>query len=235
VNQKRTARVAGFLYLLFGLPGFFGLTYVPSLLFVHADPAATVLNILRSEFLFRAGIVSNLIGQIGFMLVPLTLYGLFKSVDKKLAWLMVIVFAISVPVSVVNELNQIAALALLHGDALTAFEKPQLDALVMTLLRVNGQGNSLAQIFWGLWLLPFGLLVLKSDLIPRFFGILLIMSCLAYLASSFTLLLMPAYASAVSMYAIVLGGIGELVVLLWLLVKGVREPCRSNVEPATAP
>jgi hypothetical protein len=189
---------------------------------------------LRSEFLFRAGIVSNLIGQIGFMLVPLTLYSLFKSVDKKLAWLMIILVAMSVPVSVVNELNQIAALALLHGDVPSAFEKPQLDALVMTLLRLNGQGNSLAQIFWGLWLLPFGLLVLKSNLIPRLFGILLIISCLAYLVSSFTLLLLPGYSSDVSMYAIAAGGVGELAVLLWLLIKGVSEPYQSTDQAAPA-
>lgn len=229
MNQRRTVRIAGLLYLLFGLSGFFGLTLVPSILFVRADPAATVQNVLGSEFLFRAGIVGNLIGQIGFLWVPLTLYGLFKSVDKHLTWLMIILFAMSIPISVVNEFNEIAVVALLHGDFRSAFDKTQLDAIVMLLLRLYGQGNSLAQIFWGLWLWPFGLLVIKSNLIPRLLGILLITSCIAYLVSSFTLLLVPTYAASVSMYATLLGGVGELAVLAWLLVNGVNDPSDSKI------
>jgi Domain of unknown function (DUF4386) len=165
---------------------------------------------------------------VGFLSVPLTLFQVFKSVDKQLAAMMVVLFALSVPISVINELNEIAALALLHGSAVFVFEKPQLQAMVMTLLRLYGQGNSLAQIFWGLWLLPFGLLVIKSRLIPRLLGILLMTSCCAYLISSFTLVLAPAYSTTVSMASTGVGGVGELAVLLWLLIKGVRDPVPSS-------
>lgn len=231
---KKTARLAGLLYLVFGLPTFFGLMYVPSRLIVHGDAATTAHNIVASEFLFRAGIVSNLIGQIGFISIPLTLYLLFKAVNNKLAWLMVALFGISIPISVLNELNQIAVLAVLHSTPyLAAFEKPQLDALVMVFLGVYNHGNFLAQIFWGLWLLPFGILILKSDLMPRMLGVLLIVSCFSYLISTFTFLLVPAYAPVISTAAAVPAGLGEVLVVLWLLIKGVKDQRAGPL--ATAP
>ncbi len=229
-STEKTARVAGLLYLLMSIAAGFSLVYVPSVLIVPGDATATTHNIMASELLFRSGIVSGLIGQTGFIFVALTLYRLLKGVDKTQASLMVTLWVVSVPISFLNELNQIAALTLSSGaHFLSAFAKPQLDALVMVFLSLYSDGNVLAQIFWGLWLFPFGVLVFRSGFLPRILGVFLIIACFAYVASSLTFLLLPAYGDIVFRFAAVLGGLGELPTMLWLLIKGAKD------QPLDAP
>jgi hypothetical protein len=229
-STKKTARVAGLLYVLFSIPGFFGLIYVPSHLVVRGDSTATASNIMASESLFRAGIASNLIGQIGFIFVALALYRLFKGVDKTQASLMVILFVVSVPISILNELNHVAPLMLLHGTNFSSvFDKPQLDALVMMFLGLYDQGINLAEIFWGLWLFPFGVLVFRSRFLPRILGILLLIAGCGYVMESFTyLLLSPGHGHIVYKIAGILEA-GELPMMLWLLIMGAKD------QPLAAP
>lgn len=223
-SRKDAGRLAGLMYLGFGLFSAFSLAYLPSIFYVSGDVAATAHNIVTHEMLFRVGIAAGLIGAAGFLFVPMTLYSLLKTVDKKLAALMVTLFAVSVPISFVNELNHIAALRLASdASLLSAFTKPQLDALATVFLNLWGHGNLLAQIFWGLWLFPFALLILKSGFLPKAIGVLLIVACFGYLAASFAELLLPVYGHAVSMISAATGAAGELPVTLWLLITGGRD------------
>jgi hypothetical protein len=122
----------------------------------------------------------------------------------------------------VNEVNNIAALTLFRGPAfLSAFDKPQRDALGTLFLHLRGQGLVVEQIFWGLWLFPFGLLVMRSGFIPKILGVLLIINGFAYVVASLTELLAPAYANLVERFALI-PETGELWIMLWLLIKGVR-------------
>jgi hypothetical protein len=132
---------------------------------------------------------------------------------------------VSVAITFVNVLNNIAALTLFRGaDYLSVFDKPQRDALAMLFLGLCGQGHAVNDIFWGLWLLPFGLLVMRSRFLPRILGLLLIVNCFAYVAASLTSLLFPSYANVV-FRAILPALLGELWIMLWLLIKG------ANVQP----
>lgn len=223
-STKKTARVAGLLYLVFSIPGFFGLIYVPSVLIVRGDATATANKIMASESLFRAGIAGNVVGQIGFIFVALALYRLFKGVDKTHASLMVTLIVVSVPISLLNELNQLAALILLRGtNFLSVFDKRQLDAMVMVFLSLYDHGNLLAEIFWGLWLFPFGLLIYRSGFLPRILGILLILAGFGYVVDSFTsLLLLPGHGHIVFQITGVLEA-GELPIMFWLLIMGAKD------------
>jgi hypothetical protein len=128
---------------------------------------------------------------------------------------------VSVPIMFLNVLNEIAALILVSGaDFLSAFEKSQLDALAFLFLRLHGEGITVASIFWGLWLFPFGILVIRSGFIPRIFGILLFIAGSAYLASSFTTLVLPQYAQLVGQVALVLE-IAEVPIIFWLFIRGL--------------
>jgi hypothetical protein len=223
-SRKNTGRLAGLLYLGFGLFSAFSLAYLPSVFYVAGDPAATAHNIVAHEMLFRIGIVAGLIGAAGFLFVPITLYSLLKTIDRKLAAIMVTLFAISVPISFMNELNHVAALRLANGtNLLFAFTKPQLDALATVFLNLWGNGNLLAQIFWGLWLFPLALLILKSGFLPKAIGILLIVACFGYLAASSAELLLPVYGHMVSMISAATGAAGEFPVIVWLLITGGRD------------
>jgi uncharacterized protein DUF4386 len=222
-SLKRTARIAGALYFLACIPAPFSLIYIPRTLIVPGNATATASKILASESMFRLGIAGELVSSVAFIFVVLALYRLFQGVDKRQASLMVTLFVVSVPISFLNALNNIAALILLRGaDFLSVFTKPQLDALAMVFLRLHGHGLILASIFWGLWLVPFGILVYRSGFLPRILGVLLVINCFAYVIPSFTTLLLPQYRDVVSRIALPFL-LGELAIALWLVIRGARD------------
>ncbi|MCH8837366.1 MAG: DUF4386 domain-containing protein [Candidatus Marinimicrobia bacterium] len=212
------ARIAGILYLLMAPFGVFGILYVRANLIVPGDAATTANNIMASEALFRSGIVSALITQIIFILLVLFLYRLLKPVNRNHALLMVVLALVGIPIAMLNELNQFAALHLLSGaDYLTAFTTDQLHTQVLFFLNLHSDGILIAQIFWGLWLFPLGLLVFKSGFLPRFLGVLLVIGCFGYVIDSFALILFPGF-KPIAQFTF----IGELLLPLWLLIKGVN-------------
>jgi len=222
---KKQARIAGLLYLLASIPAPFGLIYVPNKLIVLNDATATANHIRASESLLRLGIASELFASIVFILVVLALYRLFKAVNETHALAMTILILVSIPISLLSVVNEIAALILVSGaDFLSVFDKAQLDALAYLFMRLHGRELLVAEIFWGLWLFPFGILVIRSGFIPRVLGVLLIIAAFGYLASSVTFLLLPAYGPIVDKFATKLT-LCELPMILWLLIWG------ANVKP----
>jgi hypothetical protein len=216
------ARVAGVLYLSLGLFAPFSLLYVPSTLIVPGDAAATANNIMASESMFRLGIVGSLLTAIVNIFVVLALYQLLKPVNKNMALLMVIFLLLAVPIGMLNELNQLAVLVLLSGaDYLKVFAADQLQALVMLFLDLHKVGLLIAQIFWGLWLFPMGYLVFKSGFLPRILGVLLMIGCFGYLIQSFAGFLSPNLEVYTALLSVITSS-GELLVPLWLLIKGVN-------------
>ena len=119
-------------------------------------------------------------------------------------------------------LNDIAALVLVSGaDFLSVFDNRQLDALAYLFVRLHSQGIIVASIFWGLWLFPFGILVIRSGFIPRFLGVLLFIAGAAYIVSSSTFVLLPRYLPLVNKVAVVLYA-AELPIMFWLLIWGAK-------------
>ena len=164
--NKKQARIAGLLYLLASIPAFFAWVYVPNKLIVTGDATATANRVRASETLLRLSIGSELIGLIVFIFVVLALYQLFKSVNEKHALAMATLLLISLPISFLSVVNEMAALIVVSGASfLSGFDQPQLDTLAYLFFRLHNQGLVVAQIFWGLWLFPFGVLVIRSGFI----------------------------------------------------------------------
>lgn len=226
-STKKAARIAGFWYFVSSLPAPFALIYVPSVFMVMgaANPATATANKIRSsELLFRAGIVAELLSATLFILAGMALYELLKGVNKRNALLMLIFILVSIPISYVNELNRIGALMLANGARFSlALDQSQLDTLVMALLHLHNSGLVLAQIFWGVWLFPFGALVYRSGFLPRILGILLIIAGIGYVADSLTHLLFPAYTQIAFKFMTVAGALGEGSTILWLLIVGAKD------------
>lgn len=229
-STKQQARVAGFLYLVLALIAPVGLLVVPGQLIVHGDAAATAERIRSSAWLLRLGIGSELAHQVLAIFLVLALYRLFRSVDEDYSRQLVILGAlVSVPIMFVNVLNDVAALILLGGaDFLSAFTQPQLEALAYFFLRLHGRGIDIASVFWGLWLFPFGILVVRSRFIPRFFGYLLWLAGAAYLVTAFATLVAPQLSPLMSPIALPLET-AEVPIILWLAIWGARD------VPAEAP
>jgi hypothetical protein len=228
---SRSARVAGAVYLLLVILAPFRLLYIPGKLFVPGNAAATADNIAAHETLFRLGIVSDLLCGTILIFLALALYRLLKGVDQNLAVLMVIAGGV-VPATIdfLNVLNDAAALMLSRGaDFLSVFEEPQRDALAVLFLRLHHQEVVAAEILWGLWLFPLAVLVYRSRFLPRFLGVWLVLNGFAYLAMSFTGLLLPQYEEVVSNIAFP-ALLGEMAFMLWLLIMGAKvKPLDASV------
>lgn len=222
-SQHKAARVAGLLYLLMAASAPFALIYIPGKLIVSGDATATADRFRASESLLRLGIGLELFHQAVAIFLVLALYRLFKPVDEKNAVLVVILGAlVSVPIVFVNVLNEIAAMVLVSGaDFVSVFEKPQRDALAYLFVRLHEHGLVVASIFWGLWLFPLGMLVIRSGFFPRVLGVLLMLAGIAYVVSAGTTLTLPRYADLVDQVVMVLY-FGELPFILWLMIRGAR-------------
>ncbi|HEU4669338.1 MAG TPA: DUF4386 domain-containing protein [Dyella sp.] len=225
-STRRLARAAGAVYLINVIAGIFSLIYVPSVTSGHGDPALAVQNILAHEALFRAGIAVGLFCYIEFLLLPLLLYRLLGAVNRSAAALMVVMAAVSVPLSIVSLQHKLDVLTLL-GQApwLHAFDAGQLQAQVMLQLAGYADAVLVAQVFWGLWLLPFGWLVVRSGQLPRWLGYLLILGGLSYVTDFVGQVLVAGYGdTSFAGYVTLPAALGEIGTCLWLLVMGAKAP-----------
>ena len=205
---RRQGRIAGLLYLAVVLAGMFCLAYVPSQLGTGVADAAARIG------LFRAGIAAFLVMQVAFLLLPFALYRVLGDVNRHAAILMVALAAASVPVGLMAVTHRMEALSLLQGAATDA------DAAFALCLQRYGSGLRIASLFWGLWLLPFGWLVLRSGRLPRVLGVLLMLGGIGYVVQVFGGLV-PAFADAAWMgYVRMPAAFGEIGSCLWLLAFG---------------
>jgi Domain of unknown function (DUF4386) len=226
---KATARRAGALYFLFMIAAIFGEFFFPAFI-VPGDATATARNITAAEPTYRIGILTGFVTHIIFIFLVVSLYHLLKDADKRHAMLMVILVSIGVAIALANLFNKFAPLILLSDAGyLSVFTKSQMDALALSFLRLHSSGVTITTVFWGLWLFPFGILVIKSGFFPRILGILLMVAGFAYLTTSVTSIALPAYTHVVSQVMMPLY-FGEVPIIFWLLIKGAKVP-QAQVPP----
>lgn len=229
--SKTTARLAGLLWFLSTATGAFGLLHIRSNVIVAGDAAATAGNLMASEFLFRAAIVSSLFSQILLFFLGLTLFHLFRSVNRWLAKVLVASVMVAVAIAVVNTLNHFGALLVLsQADYLKVFNPEQLNAMAFTLLRLaNSAGQGLLEIFWVPYYFSFGLLVFKSRSLPKVLGILLMIMGVGFAVNVFEKFLFPQFYPALFSQLAMLGGaLGGIPTMLWLLIKGAVKPIQAD-------
>lgn len=221
-SLKKTARIAGLWYFGFTLGPFY-LMYVPSQTVVRNDAAATAARVLAHETLFRWGMLTETLGAVIFIGLALALYRLFESVDVHRARQMVFLVAISAAFALVPVLLSAGALLMFRGgDSFAAFDAHMRETIGMLLIRMRGQLYGINEMFWGLWLLPFGWLVVKSRFLPRWLGYWLILDGFAWVAVSVSFFLAPALSDALFRYFQPIF-LAELAAMLWLLIVGAKE------------
>jgi len=224
----KNARLAGFFYLLL-LFAPLRLIYIPTKLFVTGDATATAGNIAAHEMPFRYGIAGDL--WVGTMTLFMTaaFYRLFKSVDRNLS-IGVVVLGGILPCAIYffNVMNDFAGLVVIKGgDWLSAFTPAQQSALAYLFIKIHGQEILAAEVFWGLWLLPLGWLVIKSRWMPAFLGWWLLVNGLTYLVLSVSGILAPDIEAKLEDYVFPIQ-FGELAFMLWLLLMGAKEPAKAK-------
>lgn len=216
-------RVAGLLYLLLIVCGVFAEIIVRANFIVVGDASATAQNILASEWLFRAGFVSDVMMLTTYFFLVMVLYILLKPIGKTTALVMVLSVVISICAMLVNLLNHFAPIILLNNAAyLAAFGEEQLHAAVLFFLDLHKLGYLIAQPFFGLWLLPLGYLVYKSGYFPRILGVALMIACFAYQVDFFIVFLFPTYRDLFAPFVDLSTSLAEFAFCFWLLFKGAK-------------
>jgi len=233
-SRKTTARIAGLWYLGFTLGPFY-LLYVPSHTVVNNDAAATAANILGHETLYRWGMLTETLGAIIFIGLSLALYRLFEDVDRHRARQLVALVLVSSALGVVTVVFSAAALLVFRdGGAFVAFDSHTREAIGMLLIKMHGQTNGINQTFWGLWLLPFGWLIVRSGFLPRWLGYWILLDGIAWIVVGITWFLAPGHTDALFRYFQPVF-MAELVAMLWLLIVGAKEGAKEQPLVSATP
>ena len=228
-TSKKSARIAGFLYLLYVVVSIFANALGRSHLIVLGDAATTAGNIVESAWQFRIGFVVDLVAAVLFLLAAWALYVLLKPVNKDLALLFLLLNLGGIAVWCVSNLFLIASQFLLSGaDYLKVFQADQLQALAMLSLYIYKIGFlGIAQLFFGAWLFPLGYLVFKSGFLPRILGVILMVHCVVWLMSALQFFLFPGFMEitfiGITYISYPIGFISEVGLALWLMIMGPKD------------
>jgi Domain of unknown function (DUF4386) len=223
-SPKRLARTAGVLYLFVAILGAFALLFVDKKVYVAGDAATTAGNLVANDGLVRAGVVADLIQATLWVFVAMTLYLLLKHVSKSAASAMVVLAAIGAGITMLNGVFRFESLRVATGDVGAAS-----NSLALLLLDTQHYGVLIAQVFFGLWLMPMGYLAYKSGWFPKALGVLLVVGGACYLVDTLALFLAPGFGEAISAYVVIPAAIAEVWMVGYLLVIGVR-----SAKPAVA-
>ena len=227
-SMQTYAKVAGILFLISMVAGFFGEFYAPSRLIVSHDAAATARNIVAFNSLFRVGFASYLVEAVCDIALSLVMYLLLRPVRKDLALLAAFFGLVSTAVFAVAELFYFGSSLILGGaDYLKTFSPDQLNTLGLLSLKMYGLSGGIFMVFYGIATLLRGYLIYRSGYLPKGLGVLLALAGLGFIVSNFVLVLSPAYASDILLLPMFLAGVSATV---WLLVKGVDV---RKLEPAS--
>jgi hypothetical protein len=208
--------------LLNAVTGAFSIMFVSKHFLVTGDAAATVGRILGDEALYRVGVASDLLSQILFVLLGMSLHSTFRRVQPSNSRLLVGFILAALPFAAVSLSLQVAPLVLLHAKPdYLGFSPEQASSLVLASLTLRSTAMALGSVFWGLWLLPFASAVLKTGFMPRVVGYLLFAAGVSYTAAAFIYILAPELRGAVGLVSLTVAAAGELSAICWLLVKGV--------------
>ena len=217
-SPNKVARMIGILYFLVILMGVASEIMVRNFIFVPGDITTTVDHITAYESIFRLGFVISLTRFAVFILLVMTLYELFGSVDKDLSLVMVVFALVSISVGMVSLLFQYAAPLLLSSNGYSSlFTTDQWHAQVLFFINMQMLGDKASQIL-AVWLLPLGYLIYKSGYFPRILGVLMVIAGLGYVADFLIYFLLPNLNLQVAGFAF----LAELPFPLWLLIKGVN-------------
>jgi hypothetical protein len=207
-QQKSAVKWLRILYPLWAIIGMYSIMYIPSQLIEYSNPELTSSNILTNETMFRVGIAGSLVTQLFSIAVVWFLYKLFYPTFKDAIILMTVFAFLGMPIAMGSNVFQLAALEVIEDPEQVVF-----------LLKLYGRGTMIATIFWGLWLLPMGYMIIRSPLFPRLIGWLVVLAGIGYTISAFAYFM---DVEGIVIDVLDYTTFGEVIWMLWVLVMGAR-------------
>ena len=224
-SPKSLATLAGVFYLLVAIFGYFALGYVDPKMYVARNAAATAGNVVAYAGLVRLGVVAHLLQSTFFVFLGLTLYELLQPVSKAIVRAMLVLVALAAAIDCLNTVFLFESLRVATDNTYTtAFGVAGSNAFVLLLLDTQHYGTLIAQVFFGLWLVPLGYLVYNSaGMFPKWLGVILIIAAVGYLVDVFVAFLLPELSPQIRIYAVAVpASIAEVSMLAYLLIVGVK-------------
>ncbi len=227
-SNKKTARIAGILYLFVGVFGGFAEGFVDPKMYVAGNAAATVENVIVNSGVVRIGVVrigvvAHLLDGTFFVLTAMALYTLLQHVHKSMARAMLVLVIIATGIKCLNAVFQFESLRIATDSSYaTAFGIAGSNSLVLLLLDTHHYGTLIAQVFFGLWLIPLGFLAYKSKMFPKWLARILVIAGVCYLIDLLAAFLFPDFYQMIHVFVIIPCAIAEISIVLYLLIIGVR-------------
>jgi hypothetical protein len=222
-TPKGLARIAGVFYLLVGIFGGFAEGFVDPKMYVADNAAATAGNVVANAGLVRMGVVAHLLDATFFVFLAMTLYILLQHVHKSMARAMLILVALATAIISLNAVFQFEGLRVATDSSYAAaFGVAGSNALVLLLIDTQHYGTLIAQVFFGLWLVPLGYLAYKSGLFAKWLSVLLIVGGICYLVDLLAAFLIPDFGLKIHTFIVIPCAIAEISMVIYLLVVGVK-------------
>jgi hypothetical protein len=227
---KKSARIAGILYLLVGIFGGFSEGFVDPAMYTAGNAAVSASTLLANPGLVRMGVVSHLLDGTFFLFLALSLYSLLKHVNKNVARAMLTLVALATGIICLNAVFQFEALRVAtDGSYSVALGTAGAKAMTLLLLDMQHYGTLVAQVFFGLWLIPLGYLTNKSGMFPKWLGLVLITGGVCYLIDLLSAFLSPGFGQVIHGFIIIPSAVAEISMVLYLLIVGVKDG--SGIKP----
>lgn len=231
----RSVRITGLLYLLVIICAGFSQGYVRASLIVPGEAAITATNIMQNELLYRWGLTADMIAFILDAVISILLYQMLKPYGKTLAMVSSAMRLLAHPaIGMLNLLNHYMALHVLGGiDFLSGLGVDQIESLSLLFTDAHRNGYLIAGSFFGVHCILLGWLIVISDMIPRFFGVMMIVAGISYLMETFGDFLFPGNEAWLALLVGFAAALGEVGLTLYMLIKGARRSYAQNIQTAT--
>lgn len=215
VSGQPSGRIIGVVWLLYFVVSFLGAGITKGIV-IPADAAATAANIVAHAGRYRAGFAADLIGNAIYLVLTALLYGLFRPVNRNLALVAAFFSLAGCIVQIVGELLRLVPVVLVAENHVAgAFTVAQLQAASILSIALYAHVFDISFTLFALFELVLGYLILESTFVPRAFGWVWMLAGLLWLTS-----LWPPLANTIRRVVLGIGGLAEIGLMLWLLVKG---------------
>jgi hypothetical protein len=228
INLRQEARTTGWIYFFFALMGIFSFAFAEPALFVANNATATAERMLANENLFRTDKAFAMLSGVLFIIIVWRLYQLFRPVDLRLSLLMVLLVAVTIPAALAGTALHLTAFQMFKGHLASTQELEIVREQAMVLLKLANNISQMLTLYWGLWLVPLGLLVYKSGFMPRWLGLLILINGAGYVVHCFAFLLFPAQFKTILGFVFPTYFAGEIPFIFWLTIRGINPTIRPE-------
>ena len=210
------ARTAGVVYLSYFLLVSLS-AFLTKGIVISGNAAATAGNLLAHEGLFRAGFATGIASELCYLAATALFYRLFGPANRSLALIAALFSYLGCAVQIFGRIFELAALVVLKNGPLShAFNVEQVQAAATLSLVLYNQVFSISFLLFAFFEMTFGYLMFRSAFVPRFIGLSWMLSGLVWLTTVW-----PPLSAALRFVILPYAGGVEILLLIWLLVKGV--------------